>query len=306
MAALILNKDRPVKLDLNSELDLLRTNFLQQIRLNGISLRTGSGDMSFMPSNWIITFPYNYYYLTEDVDLELIRKLALINMLYGYYIFAEDDVLDEKQSFADKYHTIILNFCAAHPLRNLAIGFMLELCGPRIYHFIYDYERAYYMALIKEKLPSNPENFNLKSFSGMSVLGLKGIPICIPFAAFCLIKNLDRYIPRCEDLVMNYHIAHQLYDDFIDLKKDVFKPDQSWLIKYISGQLGKVRADQEDISQFLASTNISCQVGSLINNHLSRAIQMAGNLKFFHFQAQIREFRQNMSNFSLKTCTSQI
>ena len=299
MAATVLSNVLPERLDLAEELDLLRNNFLQQVRLNGIRMDTVTGDSSIDSSNWVVTFPYNYFYIGNDPDIDFIRKLALINLLYGFYIFTEDDILDEKLTSPDNYQAMVTKFCAMRPLRNLAIGFLLELCGSAIYQYIYDYEYAYYRALLKERQPTGNNKCSLNSGPALTVLGMKSIPLCIPFAAFCLVTGRGGYIPDCESLVLHYHIAHQLFDDIIDLNRDVQKPDQSWLIRYIAGQLASLRIDKEDICAYLRDTNLFNDIKFLINSYLDRSVHVAEKLAFHHFIEHVRSFRGVLENFSI-------
>lgn len=299
MAASVLKSTIPERLNLEKELEILQCNLIQQVRLRGIRMKTGLGDSSIDASNWVVTFPYNYFYLCEKPDIELIRKLALINLLYGFYLFAEDDFLDEKLTSPDDYRLLSTRFCAMRPVRNLAIGFLLELCGSQIYQYIFDYEYAYYRALLGERQTGGNERFNLSSAAALTSLGMKSIPLCIPFAALCLVTDSPGYIPDCESLVLHYHIAHQLFDDIVDLGRDVQKPDQSWLIRYIAGQLSCSRIELDDIRSYIRDSDLFHDVKSLIHNYLDRSEYWAERLAFHHFIEQIRSFRQVLDGFSI-------
>ena len=299
MAAPVLSKSFPGRLDLGKEMELLQSNFIHQIRLKGIRMKTDAGDGSIDVSNWVVTFPYNYFYICEGPDISLVRKLALINLLYGYYIFAEDDVLDEKLSSPDEYRLLVTRFCAMRPMRNLAIGFLLEICGPQIYQYIYDYEFAYYRAILKERKAAMHIKPDLGSGSALTTLGMKSIPLCIPFAALCLVTGTHKYIPDCESLVLHYHIAHQLFDDITDLGRDVQKPDQSWLINYIAGQLSRSRVEMEDIRAYLRDSDLFQDIKTLIHSYLDRSEYLAEKLAFYHFIEHVRSFREVLDNFSI-------
>jgi hypothetical protein len=189
---------------------------------------------------------------------------------------AEDDVLDEYGLPAEEYKVIIQKFCVAHTLRHVSVDQLVSFCGNKIFNYIHDYENQYYHALLSEKMLHNvrftPANLNM--------LGFKAIPICIPFAAFCLKFSCIKYIKPCEKIIVEYHIAHQLYDDLIDVYNDLNKPDGSWIIKSICAQTGRGLNCADDVYRFFKHTGYDHLIINMIKKHLKRAKIYARQLKF--------------------------
>jgi len=281
-------------IDLDTELKLLRQNITHQLKINNLNLKLGMGDISFRKTNWLMTMPYNYYYLSQNIKIDQIRKIALINALYGYFFFIEDDVLDEYGRPQEEYKSILHHFCTVHPLRNLAVGQLLELCGIEIYDYIYNYELKYYHALVCEKKIS-PDNNRL---TDLSIIGIKAIPICIPFAAICLMSNCRLQINKFEDMIINYHISHQLYDDLTDLKNDLEKPDPSWLISYISVLSNNRDRNFAEYSQLISDIYFG-KIRTMITSHLKKAKKIAIDLRFRHFIKDIDRLDQMVQNCDL-------
>lgn len=266
-------------LNITEELKVLKRNIYKYLGEHNIRIDPDKTDMSFNPHNWIITFPFNFYALEDNAKIIDVRKIAVINALYGYYFICEDDILDEYGLPAREYNLLIQKYCAAHVFRNYAIDQLISFSGSAIYDFINEYENQYYQTLLNEKKFSA----GILATPGLSSLGLKAIPICIPFAAFCLKFNCIKYLKHCEKLVKNYHIAHQLYDDLIDIHSDFNKPDGSWILKNIFEQSGRCLQNVDEITGFFKETNYDNHIIKKIKSHLVDARKFAYSLNFSQF-----------------------
>lgn len=179
------NNDFTLRLDLTKEINILKRNFLKCLNdLNTPEIPRTIIDATFQTDNWVINFPLNFYNAVDAEELNLVRKLSLINSLYCFYLLREDDVFDEYHLPKEVFRKFIVATCHSHLLRNLAIGQLLHLCGPEIYSHVFQYEKKYYEALSFEK----NMGYNLKNTfdeSALNILGDKLIPLCLTFAAFC-------------------------------------------------------------------------------------------------------------------------
>jgi len=79
--------------NIEQEIKLLEINFYNQIRQYFSPHLEHIKGKTFRSGNWIVTFPYNF--IQEEDELHLIRELAVINAIYVYFFFREDNVLDE-------------------------------------------------------------------------------------------------------------------------------------------------------------------------------------------------------------------
>jgi len=279
-------------LHLKQEISILKNNFLSQLNEYNLNVKMRKTDQSFSHLNWIITLPYNYYYLFPGIDISLIRKLAIINALYGYYFMIEDDLLDEYHQPPQKYKLILTKYCAAQTVRNLAIGQMISLCGSDIYGHIYDYEYRYYQSLFLEKRGKPIPGSDISLATNLDFLGEKAIPAVIPFAAFCIIFNCENKLYAYEQLIKKYHVAHQIYDDMMDIYQDVKRPDKSWLIRHIQEKIKKKITNPEHIIQFFQETNYDLELIDLIQSNLTEAKHLSLQLRFTHFTENINHLKK--------------
>ncbi len=274
-------------LHLINEISILKSNFLSQLKENNLNVELGKTDQSFSHLNWIITLPFNYYYLFPGVDISLIRKLAIINALYGYYFMIEDDLLDEYHQPPQKYKLILTKYCAAQTVRNLAIGQMISLCGSDIYGHIYEYEYRYYQSLFLEKRGKPIPGSDISFAANLEFLGDKAIPAVTPFAVFCIIFNCEYKLDAYEKLIKKYHIAHQIYDDLQDIKQDAKRPDKSWLIRHVQEKIKRKITNPEHIVQFFRETNYDLELINLIQSNLIEAKCLSLQLRFTHLTENI-------------------
>ena len=86
----------------------------------------------------------------------------------------------------------------------------------------------------------------------------------------------------------NYHIAHQLYDDLIDIYSDFQKPDGSWILKNIFEQSGRYLEKADEIARFFIETNYDKQIIKKIKSHLVDARKFAYSLNFSQFIEHIK------------------
>jgi hypothetical protein len=275
-------------LNLIEEISFLKNNFMAQIKEYGLLVHIKPDDLSFSYWNWIITLPFNYYYLVPRPNLSLIRKLAVINALYGYYFMTEDDVLDEYHLPVEKYKIFLTKYCAVKALRNLAIAQMISLSGPDTYDYIYKYESRYYQSLFFEK-KVYPRSVTSMSFTNsIEILGEKAIPAVIPFAVLCILKKCEHYIEPLEILIKKYHIAHQILDDWQDIEPDLQRPEKSWLVNHMRGKMGSEINKPEQIRNFINDTKYDLEIFELIQSNLTAAKNLAKDLKFVHFLENIK------------------
>ena len=274
--------------NLTEELALLKNNCIAQIKKYNLPLQIKPADMSFSYWNWIITLPFNYYYLVPNIHKSLIRKLAVINALYGYYFMAEDDVFDEYHLLPEKYKIILAKYCAVKGLRNLSIAHLLSISGPDIYDYVYKYESLYYHTLLSEKRADPSFNEPKSIENSIVLLGEKAAPAIIPFAAFCILNKCEQYIESGELLIKKYHIAHQIYDDWQDIELDLRRPEKSWLINYFSRETGSELNDPREIRNIISCKNNNLQILELICSYLAEARGLVKKLRFVHFDENIR------------------
>ncbi len=226
--------------------------------------------------------------------MELIRKLALINSILGQFYFREDQVLDEYHLLPGEYKKYLLALCESRIFRNLAIGQLIYLCGEKIYSYLYEYEKKYYNALIHEKKPGINDPGSVLKHQNLLYLGHKVIPICITFAGFCLIEDIPDKIPACEKMVINYHIAHQLYDDLKDARQDLQKPDRSYLLNAISHTSNGNMRVAENIIDTMRYSGMEQKIYNVMTHYLSLSHKYAVQLRFRLFQNQIEKLRNRV------------
>jgi transposase len=283
-------------LNLLEEIALLKNNFIAQIKEYDLPLQIKPADTSFSYWNWIITLPYNYYYLVPNTNKSIIRKLAVINALYGYYFMTEDDVFDEYHLPAEKYKIILTKYCATKGIRNLAIAQMISISGSDIYDYVYKYESTYYQSLFLEK-KGYPRSGSSQSIeNSIELLGEKAAPAVIPFATFCILQQCEHYIEPVEILIKRYHIAHQIFDDWQDIERDVKRPEKSWLVNHIQEEMGSEINDPRKIRKFIRGTNFNLQILELIRSNLAEAKRLVKDLKFVHFEENI----SHLENLAVK------
>jgi len=279
--------------DLKEEMKLLENNYYNQIKIHFKLIDFKRSQFTFREDNWLLTFPFNFY---NNGSLEFIRKLALINSFYLSYFLAEDDVVDDYNSSIYEFREIIKKFLKMRSLNNLAIGQFLNLFGQEFYEYIFDYEDKYYRALRFEK--DSLENISLDNMldeSNLKYLGYKLMPLCVCYTGFCLKHGKKGNIALCEELIIHYHIAKQLYDDFVDLSEDFQKPDLSYLIKACKLILTKNEFSVDSIKQLLLQNSFYKNYFSIINNHLDKAANIAKKLNFIIFVKEI-QWLKNRSN----------
>ncbi len=291
------NNDFALGLDLIEEINILRRNFLKCLNdLNTPKIPSTIIDATFQTDNWVINFPLNFYNAVDSEELNLVRKLGLINSLYCFYLLREDDVFDEYHLPKEVFRKFIVATCNSHPLRNLAIGQLLHLCGTEIYPYLFRYEKKYYEALSFEKSGEYSLE-NTFDESALNILGDKLIPLCLTFAAFCQLKNCVDKIPLCEELIISYHVAKQLYDDLSDLKSDILKPDLSYLIKVCYGGKPEKNNSLNSVLEIMYNGDIDYKAIEIIDSYTIQAEIMARELNFIFFLREIENLRMNAYNY---------
>lgn len=283
-----------MRLDINHELSILRASFENAIRPLWSQSIPSVADNSFRPNNWLITFPFNFASSFQDELPELIRKLAVINAVYGTFFLREDDVIDEYHLPPHEYRGLLVKMCNAHSLRNLAVGQLLRLCGADVYSYLFDYERKYYEALIWEK---NQDSVTLETMldeENLIYLGWKLMPLALTYAGFCIKTGVLDNIELCENLILHYHIAKQLSDDINDIEKDFYKPDKSYLIRACEQSLQCTDLTVPIIKDTVMARGFDKKILATIRHHLEKARKYALELEFGVFLEHIEKAQKRI------------
>lgn len=286
--------NKPINIE--KEIKLLEKNFYNQIKPYYYPSLKHIKDKTFRPGNWIITFPFNFIQTKSKNELILIRKLSIINAIYVYFFFREDNVLDEYHLPSNEYKTFLMQMCEAHSLRNLAIKQLINLCGEEIFNFIFEYEKKYYDSLIFEKLVHNISIDDMLKKENLIYLGNKVMPLAITYPAYCLKNNNISKIKQGEELIINYHIAHQLFDDIADLEEDINKPDLSYTIKIIKEYSKKHDIGVNEINNILYETGLKIKIIKTALDYLKAAKEYANKLRFSYFTLKIKDLEKKFNN----------
>ncbi len=290
------------KINMNTEMSILRNNFIKHYDMNkNLDKKIDNG--SFYPENWIITFPYNFAdsLTPEDKYLTLIRKLALVNSLYGYYFHSEDNVINDYHLPTDTFRSSLISLCDAHIFRNLAVGHLLRICGQEIFKYIYAYEEGYYQAIIFKKTLKHLTSNTFFDKEHLQLLGQKLIPICTTYAAYCILLNEREKIPVCEEMIIKYHIAKQMLDDFEDLNEDIVKPDLSYLLKLFSHNQTFTIYSTDKIKKYLRNKKIDLEIVNCMIYYLNESEQAAEYLKFDYFLTEIQSVKEKALYYKKKS-----
>lgn len=282
--------------NIEQEIKLLEINFYNQISQYFSPKLEHIKDKTFRSGNWIITFPFNFIQTKAENELILIRKLSIINAIYVYFFFREDNVIDEYHLPSIEYKAFLMQMCEAHSFRNLAIGQLINLCGEEIFDFIFEYEKRYYDSLIFEKLVHNISIDDMLKKENLIYLGNKVIPLCLTFAGYCLKEGITSKIKLGEELLINYHIAHQLYDDIVDFEDDIKKPDLSYTIKIIKEYLKKDDITVYEINNVLQDTGLYIKIIKTAQHYLKVSKKYANELNFLYFRLKINDLEKKFKN----------
>ncbi|MBU1299120.1 MAG: hypothetical protein KKB77_08235 [Bacteroidetes bacterium] len=289
-----------MELDLKNEMGLLRSNYYHQTRsLLHPAISCTETDV-FKVNNGVFTFPYNFPFLKENVSHNLIRKLAVINAIYVKCFFEEDNVLDEYHLPPATFRKFICRMCESRNFKTLATGQLVHLCGEKILEYVLEYESKYYSAVISEKLDNDISLENMLDEKNLRFLGFKFLPICVSFAAFCLVENLPEKISTCEELVINFQIGRQLIDDLKDLEKDLQQPDRSYIIKACQRSIERDQPTIIDIENLLLESNFDYEIARTIVRYMQAAEENACKLNFKIFLNQIRLYKHKAKMYERK------
>ncbi len=251
---------------------------------------------SFREDNWLLTFPYNFTGLLKD-ESDLIRKIAVINCLYLGTFLKEDFLLDDYNSTNEVFGEGVRAYCYSKLLNVLAMRQYVYHCGEIILKYLFNYEEIYYSSLFKEK---NIKKLSLnEAFNPQNLLflGQKLLPLVTSFAGYCIIKDKESLIPKCEEMIINYHIAKQLYDDLKDLKEDFYKPDRSYLIKLILGMDKKCISDIRETYEVIINKKLDIIILDNMRKYLKAALLKAEDLKFEIFKREILSLTNLVDNY---------
>jgi hypothetical protein len=111
------------------------------------------------------------------------------------------------------------------------------------------------------------------------------------------LKNCVDKIPLCEELIINYHIAKQLYDDLSDLKGDILKPDLSYLIKVCYGGNPEKNNSLNSVLEIMYNGDIDYKAIEIIDSYTIQAELIARKLNFILFLREIENLRMNAYNY---------
>ncbi|MBX3006606.1 MAG: hypothetical protein KF816_01135 [Melioribacteraceae bacterium] len=275
-----------LQINLHEELQLLRVAFYEKINKYEIALDQNK-DSTFNLNNWLLTFPYNYCYISPS-EINRIRKLALINVMYLYFIMAEDNIVDEYHLPQNCYREMIFKFIDTHFLKNEAITQLVEFTGPQILNYINHYEGEYYKSLKWEKKEKEIGIESIFENDNLHYLGIKLLPLNITFVCFCYLTNKQPLIHKSEIMLTKYHIAKQLCDDLIDIKKDFVKPDKSYLLCACLNAINTKNAAIEDVYALISQDNFKNNLYSTIESHLNKSINISEELNFEIFTSHIK------------------
>jgi hypothetical protein len=201
---------------------------------------------------------------------------------------AEDNIVDEYHLPQNCYREMIFKYLDSHFLKNEAITQLVEFTGPQILNYVNHYESEYYKSLKWEK---KEKELNIESIfenDNLSYLGIKLLPLNITFVCFCYLTNNQSLIQKSEILLTKYHIAKQLCDDLIDIKKDFVKPDKSYLLSACLNTLKINDPVIEDIYAIINQERFKNNLYSTIESHLNESINISEELNFEIFTSHIR------------------
>jgi hypothetical protein len=111
-------------------------------------------------------------------------------------------------------------------------------------------------------------------------------------------EEIEDKIPLGEKLIINYHIAHQLYDDLIDISHDIKKPDLSYMLNAFRKYLKKDKITKTDIKFVFEKTHIRSKLCNVIKHYLSISEMYTKQLKFDLFLLKIKDLEHKIAKFS--------
>ena len=285
------------QLSLSDEMPFLRDAYSRVFR--DCSYPEPVRDSTFRPDNWLVNFPFNCWHNDSSKPLEMYRTLGLVNALYFTFILREDTVIDDYHLPREEFQPHILEYCQARVLREVAMKYLFDLCGSEVAAFILRYEQMYYNALIWEKtLRSEAVSFEaMASREHCEQLGRKVMPLCLSFAAFCLLTGNTGSIAECEELIINYHTAHQLFDDMADLLSDIEKPDASYLLRALAHHgIEKTSLRADNAKQVLLESGVAAQAVLVADHCLRVAREKAELLNFVYMLEQIERLERKVAS----------
>jgi hypothetical protein len=249
-------------------------------------------DRTFREENWIVVFPFNF-----SERSEIISTLALLNSLYVTFFLREDDVLDEYHVPPGEFRLYTLRHCEAQQFRGYAVQELIHRCGNAIMPYLARYEQMYYHALIWEKtLCAN--DISLEAIGNpehCEQLGRKIMPLCLSFAAYSILTGTEERIGNCEELLVRYHAAHQLFDDMSDLLRDAAKPDKSYLLRALEHHgIEGASLTADNARKILIETGIAAQVITVSDRCLRVAREKAEVLNFTLMLQQIQRLERKV------------
>jgi len=289
------------KLDLNYEMKYILNNCFHQTKGVANPTLLHSEIDTFKGSNGVYTFPYNFHFLKQSTSLELIRKIAVINAIYLRYFFVEDKVLDDYNLPINQFRQHIINLCEVHKFRLLSAGQFVHLCGEPILEYMLEYEGKYYEGVVFEKQDKGISVETMLDEANLCFIGLKFLPICVSFAAFCLLEDMIDKMKTCEHLITNFQIGRQLIDDLNDIEEDIHKPDRSYLINACQQSAGKDELTLQEVQEVLFSGDHDYRIAQVIAHVMQAAEEYAQKLNFSIFLEKIELYKNKSENYKRKS-----
>ena len=247
----------------------------------------------FTNDHWLLTFPFNFINQFE-ADRDLIRKIAVINCLYIGTFLKDDFLSDDMYLGNGKGRTDVRTYCYVKLLNILAIRQYVYQFGEIILKYLFMYEEIYYSSLLKEK------NFNAACINeayipeSLNLIGQKLLPLVTSFAGYCILKDRESLIPKCEELIVDYQIAKQLFKDINAMKNLSYSRIRSRPIKPVPGINNIRNIPVEEISELVADNNLDLLIINTMKKYLKDAVKLADELNFDLIKHEILMMKESV------------
>ncbi len=267
---------------------------MNRLAFDGV-FATASGKLISLKPDIIIDFPYWVAEsFAKQIDLNILRALSLGNLFGALYILAQDKIIDQQES---------------DPTR---ISETLLVSNIIYYKWMKEYQRAfrsndYFWALFEKYLnefvvatlwEKRLHFGKVARFENRDLIncGHKFSLLKISAAGACLAGEEEGKIEAFSELVGNYHIGYQLYDDVVDWREDFSNKNHTYFLFKIYDRLG-LADDQEQIENYLKASDLIEQHLSESIEYYSKAVLMAEELKCFALKNFIQKKIKENENF---------
>ncbi len=247
----------------------------------------------FRNESWLLTFPFNYIGRFE-ADTDLVRKIAVINCLYSGMFLKDDLLSDDPRNGNGKCRTDVRTYCYVKLLNILATRQYVYQCGEIILKYLFMYEEIYYSSLVKEK---NLEALSVSEVyipESLNIIGQKLLPLAASFAGYCILKDRESLIPKCEELIVDYQIAKQLFKDINMIKGFSYGRDSSRRINQVPGINNVRNVPAEEICEQVADNNLDLLMINTMKKYLKSAMKSADELNFDLMKHEILMMKESV------------